>query len=277
MRRIKAQEIEEKVKELFIESNLSLGRGVLSALERAYEEEISPLGKEVLKELLENARVAMEERIPLCQDTGLPVVFLEVGTEVLIEGDVKESIRRGIKRGTEEGFLRFSVCEALSRKNTWSNDPIVHFDLVPGDKVRIILLSKGGGSENSSKAFVLPPWAGKEGIKSLVLQLIEEVGPNPCPPLIVGIGIGGNLEGASVLAKKALLRPIGTYNPDPELASFEKELLPKINDLGIGPQGYGGRITALAVHVEMAPCHIASLPVAINFQCHSHRWKEAFL
>ncbi len=277
MRKIRSQEIEEKVKELFIESNLSLGPGVLSALEKAYHEEESPLGKEVLKELLENAQVAMEERIPLCQDTGLPVVFLEVGTEVFIEGDLKEAIRRGIKRGTEEGFLRFSVCEAFTRKNTWSNDPIVHFDLVPGDKVRIMLLSKGGGSENSSKALVLPPWAGKEGVKRLVLQLIEEAGPNPCPPLIVGIGIGGNLEGASILAKKALLRPIGTYNPDPELASFEKELLSKINDLGIGPQGYGGRITALAVHVEMAPCHIASLPVAINLQCHSHRWKEAIL
>jgi fumarate hydratase subunit alpha len=277
MRRIKAPEIEEKVKELFIESNLSLAPGVLEALERAYEEEISPLGKEVLKELLENARVAREERIPLCQDTGLPVVFLEVGNEVLIEGDLKEAIKRGIKRGTEEGFLRFSVCHPLSRKNTWANDPIVHYELVKGDKLRIMLLSKGGGSENASKALVLPPWAGKEGIKKLVIQLIEEAGPNPCPPIIVGLGIGGNLEGASLLAKKALLRPLGTYNPDPELSELERELLSEINDLGIGPQGYGGRITALAVHVEMAPCHIASLPLAINLQCHCHRVREAIL
>ncbi len=279
MREIHVREIEETVRRLFLEANFTLGPGVLEALKAALREEVSPLGREVLGEMIENARIASEERIPLCQDTGLAVVFLEIGQEVrLVGGDLHQAINRGVRRAYAEGYLRKSVCHPFSRKNTGDNTPaVIHLDLVPGDKVRVVALAKGGGSENTSRVTVLPPSAGKEGIMGYVIDCVREAGPNPCPPILVGIGVGSSLEGAALMAKKALLRPVGGRHPDPEVSSMEGELLERINSLGIGPQGYGGRVTALGVHMEVAPCHIASLPVAVNIQCHCHRWKEESL
>lgn len=279
MREIAVQELSTLVRDLFLEAAFTLGPGVLEALEKAYREEKSPLGKEVLARLLENAKVAQEERIPLCQDTGLGVVFIEVGQEVrFVGGSLTEAIKEGVRRAYREGPLRKSVCHPLTRENTGDNTPpVVHTEIVPGDRVKVRVLPKGGGSENMSKALVLPPSAGKKGLVHQVVQWVAEAGPDPCPPVILGIGIGSTLEGAAILAKKALLRPLGVSSPDPDLASLEEEILEEVNALGIGPQGYGGSITCLAVHVEMAPCHIASLPFALNIQCHAHRWKEALL
>lgn len=279
MREVPIAQITAAVRDLLLEAAFDLGPGVLEALQRAYEQEVSPLGKEVLAQLIENARVAREERIPLCQDTGLAVVFIEVGQEVRISGgDLMEGLNEGVRQAYQGGYLRRSVCHPLTRENTGDNTPaVVHTEISPGDRVRIRVLPKGGGSENMSKALVLPPWVGREGLVRQVIEWVREAGPNPCPPVVLGVGIGGTLEGAALMAKKALLRPLGTPSPDPDLAALEAEILKGVNALGIGPQGYGGRITCLGVHVEMAPCHIASLPLALNIQCHAHRWKEAVL
>lgn len=279
MREVPLAWIEAAVRDLFLEAAFDLGPGVLEALERAYEDEVSPLGKEVLAQLIENARVARQERIPLCQDTGLAVVFVEVGQQVKISGgDLLEGINEGVRRAYQEGYLRKSVCHPLTRENTGDNTPaVVHTEIRPGDRVKIRILPKGGGSENMSKAIVLPPSAGRGGLVRQVIEWVREAGPNPCPPVILGVGIGGTLEGAALMAKKALLRPLGAPSADPALAALEAEILQGVNALGIGPQGYGGRITCLGVHVEMAPCHIASLPLALNIQCHAHRWKEVVL
>jgi fumarate hydratase subunit alpha len=279
MREIGFEKIVETVSRLFIEANTELGEDVLDAIRKAKDMEESPTGKEVLAELLENARIAKEEQVPMCQDTGLAVVFVEMGQDVhIVGGHLYEAIQEGVRRGYRDGYLRKSACHPFTRANTGDNTPaIIHMELVPGDRLKIIAMPKGGGSENMSAVAMLTPSVGKPGIMDYVVKRVKEAGSNPCPPVIVGVGIGGTLEKAAILAKKALLRRLGSSNPDPELDQMERELLERINDLGIGPQGYGGRITALGVFIEMMPCHIASLPVAVNIQCHAARHKEAVL
>ncbi len=276
MRSIPFTTIKEKIKEACIEANHVLGEDVLEGLRRAKEEEDSPLGREILDQLIENARIAREERIPLCQDTGLAVFFVELGDQVTIEGGLlPEAINEGVREGYRDGFLRKSACHPFSRKNTGDNTPaIIHYQLVAGEQLKITFCAKGGGSENMSRATMLRPADGIEGIEDFVVNRVWESQANPCPPVVVGVGIGGTIERATLLAKKSLLTPIGQENPDPELAKMEKRLLKKINDLGIGPAGLGGRTTALDVHIMMEPCHIASLPVAVNLNCHSSRHRE---
>lgn len=279
MRRISTQTIIKAVRDSAIRANFELGEDVSEALKQAMRHEESPVAKEILGQLIENARIAKEEKIPICQDTGLAVVFVELGQQVsIVGGDFKSAIETGIRQAYSEGFLRKSVCHPFTRKNTGDNTPvIVHLDMVQGDKVKICVVPKGGGSENMSRLFMLLPSAGWQGVKEKVVQTVEEAGPNPCPPTIVGVGIGGNFEQSALLAKKALLRPLGSTNPDPELDQKEKELLEEINKTGIGPQGLGGRVTSLGVHIILMPCHIASLPLSINIQCHASRHLEVIL
>jgi fumarate hydratase subunit alpha len=271
--------ITEKVKNLCMEANFDLGQDVLNAFKGAKAKEESPTAIEILGQLEENASIARQEKVGICQDTGIAIVFVELGQEVhLVGGDLNGAIFEGVRQGYQEGYLRKSICHPFTRANTGDNTPaVIHVEVVPGDKVKLIVAPKGGGSENMSRVTMLTPAAGKKGIIEYVVQRVKESGSNPCPPTIVGIGIGGTFEEAALLAKKALLRPIGSENPDPELASLEEEVLARINGLGIGPQGLGGRTTSLAVHVNMMPCHIASLPLAVNVQCHAHRHKEAVI
>lgn len=276
MRNIHTSQITTAVRDLCIEANTHLGEDVLEAFAKAIDQEVSPTGKDILEKLVENAGVAKAEDIPICQDTGFAVVFVELGQEVhLVGGDLKEAINEGVRQGYQEGYLRKSVCHPFSRKNTGDNTPaIIHFDIVPGDGVKLIVAPKGGGSENMSRVTMLTPAVGVQGVKDFVVQRVKESGANPCPPTIVGVGIGGTFETAALLAKKALLRPLGSENPSGELATLERELYQEINELGVGPQGLGGRITSLAVHVNMMESHIASLPVAVNIQCHAARHRE---
>lgn len=279
MREIDVKWITEKVRDLCIKANTDLGEDVLQAFDRAIQNEESPLGVEILKELKENARIANEEKVAICQDTGVTVVFVELGQEVhLVGGTLKEAVFEGVRQGYRDGYLRKSICHPFTRANTGDNTPaILHAEIVPGDRVKITVAPKGGGSENMSRVVMLTPSDGIEGIKRYVVQRVKESGSNPCPPTIVGVGIGGNFEMAAILAKKSLLRPLGSQNPDPQLDRLEAEILDEINRLGIGPQGLGGRTTSLAVHILMMPCHIASLPLAVNIQCHAQRHKEAIL
>jgi fumarate hydratase subunit alpha len=276
MREINVKSITEKVRELCMEANTDLGGDVLQAFDRAMEKEESPLGLEILKELKENARIAKEERVAMCQDTGFAVIFMELGQDVhLVGGDLKEAIFEGVRQGYRDGYLRKSICHPFTRANTGDNTPaIIHTEIVPGDKVKMIVAPKGGGSENMSRVIMLTPSDGVEGIKRFVVQRVKESGSNPCPPTIVGVGIGGTFEQAALLAKRSLLRSLGSKNADPELEKLESEILTEINQLGIGPQGLGGRTTSLAVHILMMPCHIASFPLAVNIQCHAQRHKE---
>lgn len=277
LRRINVKRVTATVKKLFIQANTTLGADVVSALQSAHAREESPIGKQVLEKILQNADIACRDAMPICQDTGLAVLFVEIGQDVrIVGGDLREAIEEGVRQAYEEGFLRKSVCDPLTRKNTGDNTPaIIHMDIVPGNQLKIIAMPKGGGSENMSAAKMLTPSAGIEGIKKFILETVEKAGANPCPPIIVGVGIGGSLEQACILAKKSLLRPVGKKNnKDKRLAGMEGELLKKINATGIGPAGLGGRVTALAVHAEMLPCHIASLPVAVNIQCHVARHRE---
>jgi len=257
-------------------ANTDLGEDVLQAFDRAIEKEESPVAVEILKELKENARIAREEQVPICQDTGFTVVFVEVGQDVhLVGGSLNEAIHEGVRQGYRDGYLRKSICHHFSRANTGDNTPaIIHTEIVPGDKINVTIAPKGAGSENMSRVVMLTPSEGIEGIKKFVVQRVKESGSNPCPPTIVGVGIGGTMEQAGLLAKRSLLRFLGTPNPDPELDRLESEILGEINKLGIGPQGLGGRTTSLAVHIRMMPCHIASLPLAVNIQCHVQRHKE---
>ncbi len=279
VREIDTREITGAISRLCREANERLGEDVLQCFQQAREAESSPVGREILEQLIENARIAREDQIPICQDTGLAVVFLEIGQDVhLTGGDVKEAVHEGVRQGYGEGYLRKSSCHPFTRANTGDNTPaVIYLDLVPGDRVKVMFVPKGGGSENMSRIFMLPPSAGLAGVKEKVVETVREAGPNPCPPTIIGVGIGGTFEQAALQAKKALLRPLGSPNPDPELDLLEKELLAAINKLGIGPQGLGGRTTSLGVHVRLLPCHIASLPVAVNVQCHASRHKEAVL
>jgi len=280
VREISCLLVTEAVKRLFIEANTSLGEDVVKALYRARETEISDLGRYALDQILENAAVANKWKGPLCQDTGFSVVFLEVGQDVhVVDGDLYEAVREGIRLAYEEGYFRKSVCDPLSRTNTKNNLPgVIYTDIVPGDRLKVVAMPKGGGSENMGGTAMLVPAAGYEGIKRYVVDRVEAAGSNPCPPVIVGVGIGGTMEQSALLAKKALLRPVGEPNDrDERLSRLEREILEEINNLGIGPQGYGGVVTALAVHVEMMPCHIASLPVSVNIQCHVARHREVLL
>jgi fumarate hydratase subunit alpha len=279
IREISVDEITKVVRDLCIDANYNLGEDVLSALDKAIEEEESPEAKEVLKELIENATIARQEKVAICQDCGLAVVFVEIGQDVhLTDGDLKEAINEGVRRGYDEGYLRKSSCHPITRKNTGDNTPvIIHYDIVPGDRVKIIVAPKGGGSENMSRVTMLTPADGMEGVAEYVVNRVRESGSNPCPPTIVGIGVGGTFERSAILAKKALLRFLGNRNPDPELAKIEEDILVKLKRLGIGPMGYGGTTTSLEVFLEMEPCHIASLPVAVNIQCHAARHKEVVI
>jgi fumarate hydratase subunit alpha len=277
MREVNVQLITEKVRDLCMRANTDLGEDVVRAFDRAIEKEESPVAVEILRELKENARIAREEQVPICQDTGFAVVFIEVGQDVhLVGGSLNEAIHEGVRQGYRDGFLRKSICHPFSRANTGDNTPaIIHTEIVPGDRINVTLAPKGAGSENMSRVVMLTPSEGIEGIRKFVVQRVKESGSNPCPPTIVGVGIGGTMEQAALLAKRSLLRPLGTPNPDPELDRLESDILEEINNLGIGPQGLGGRTTSLAVHIRMMPCHIASLPLAVNIQCHVQRHKEA--
>ena len=281
MREIEASTITQTVAEFCQQANFVLGEDVLSALKQAQQSEESPLGREVLSMLLENARIAEKERLPLCQDCGMAVVFLEIGQDVHITGgDLYDAVAEGVRQGYTEGYLRNSIVSQpfSARVNTNDNTPpVIHTEIVPGDQLKITVMPKGGGAENMSHLAILKPGEGQKGIIALVITTVDEAGGKPCPPLIVGLGIGGTAEAAMLLAKKALLRPVAKPSPDPETAELEAEILTRINNLGIGPLGFGGRTTALAVHAEVMPTHIASLPVAINLQCHSARHKEAIL
>jgi fumarate hydratase subunit alpha len=279
MREIGVKTITETVKKLCIEANLYLGEDVLKAFDRGEQMEESAVGKEIFQQLKENARIAREEQVAMCQDTGLAVVFVELGQEAaIVGGDFNQAIHEGVRQGYKDGYLRKSACHCFTRANTKDNTPaIIHLDLVPGDKLKITVAPKGGGSENMSTVNMMTPSDGIEGIKKRVVEWVKQAGSNPCPPVVVGVGIGGTFEQAALIAKKALLRPLGEKNPDPQVAALEEELLALVNNLGIGPQGLGGRITALAVHVNMIPCHIASFPLAVNINCHAHRHKEAVI
>jgi len=279
MRSIALEEVTGAVKRLCIEACTLLGRDVIQALEKALEKEESPTGRQIIGRIIENASVAAEERIPLCQDTGMAVVFAEIGQDVhFTGGSLHDAINEGVRQGYSEGYLRKSVLDPISRVNTGDNTPaVIHTEIVPGDRVRITVAPKGFGSENMSRVTMFPPSAGIEGVKEFIVQRVSESGGNPCPPIVVGVGLGGTFEKAALIAKKALLRPLGTRNPDPVLAELEQDLLERINRLGVGPLGLGGTTTALAVHVNSHPTHIASLPCAVNIQCHSCRHKEVEL
>ena len=277
LRRINTKRITKAVKKLFIEANTVLGEDVVGALTHALSREESETGKQVLQKIIENADIACRKKMPICQDTGLAIVFVELGQDIhIVGGELHAAIEEGVRQAYEEGYLRKSICDPLTRKNTTDNLPaIIHVDIVAGDRMKIIAMPKGGGSENVSAVKMLIPAAGIDGIKKFVLETVEAAGANPCPPVIVGVGIGGSLEQACIIAKKALLRPVGEANRiDERVEQMEKELYQSVNNLGIGPAGLGGRVTALAVNIEMMPCHIASLPVAINIQCHVARHKE---
>jgi fumarate hydratase subunit alpha len=279
MKIISLAEVRDRVKDLVQEANFVLQDDVRAVIESMEKLEESPAGLEVFRQLRENAIIAREEKLGICQDTGLAVFLVEIGEEVQLKKDdgltsLKEAINEGTRRGYAEGYLRKSVVEdPIRRKNTGDNTPaFIHWELVPGEKFKVTFIAKGGGAENMSAIRMFAPAAGLEGIEDFVVETVDKAGSNPCPPIIVGVGIGGNFEYVAWLAKKALLRrPLGSHNPDPFYADLEKRLLERINKLGIGPQGMGGRVTALAVHVEVFPCHIASMPAAVNIECHAHR------
>ena len=280
MREIEVNEIIDAVRELCIKANCVLNDDVYNALEAAKSTEKSPIGKEILCQLTDNADIAKNEYVPICQDTGMAIVFVELGQEVHIKGGLlTDAINEGVRRGYRDGYLRKSVVsDPFIRENTKDNTPaIIHYDIVEGDKIKIIVAPKGFGSENMSKIFMLKPSAGIEGAKDAIVQAVDEAGPNPCPPMVVGVGVGGNFEMAALLAKKALLRPIGSHSDKPHLREMEEELLERMNSLGIGPQGLGGVTTVLGVNVESFPTHIAGMPIAVNISCHVTRHAEVIL
>ena len=279
MREIHVEEIRDNVAQICIDAAYNLSEDVLSAFDRAIETETEPAAKEIIELLKQNAQIAREDRIPICQDTGIAIFFVEIGQDLRIKnGFIVDAINEGVRKGYREGYLRKSVVDPITRKNTGDNTPaIIYIELVPGDKLKISFMPKGAGSENMSAIRMLRPTEGVEGIKQFVLECVRRAGANPCPPVVIGVGIGGDFEKAALISKKALLRPIGNPNPKLELASLEMELLKAVNRTGIGPEGLGGKVTALAVHVESFPCHIASLPVAVNINCHAARHKTIIL
>ena len=277
MREIEFDVIVKAVRDIIVHCGTDLPQDAYDALKEAMENEKSPVSKEVIRQILENADIAKNEKRPLCQDTGLAVFFVKVGEDVKVKGGLlRDAINKGTEQGYTDAYLRASTCEPFSRANLkdtvgYNLPAIIHFDLVAGDKIDIEYAAKGGGSENVSRARVFPPAAGKDGIVEFVKECISDAGPNPCPPITVGVGIGGTFEKAAISSKHALFRDIGSVNDDPEMAELEDRMKEEINNLGIGAMGMGGTKTALAVHIESNPCHIASLPVSVNVQCHSSR------
>lgn len=277
MREIHVDEIIKAVRRLCIDANYYLSDDIKQKLEEAYKEEDWSIAKDILEKILENAGIAKNQNMPMCQDTGMTCVFVDLGQDVhVVGGMLEDAINEGVRQGYADGYLRKSVVkDPLDRVNTGDNTPaVVHYDIVPGDKIKITVSPKGFGSENMSKLKMLRPADGVEGVKNFILQTVKEAGPNPCPPIIVGIGIGGTFEKSALLAKKSLLRPVTKRNDNPFYAELEEELLQKVNALGIGPQGFGGRSTALSVNIEAYPTHIAGLPVAVNISCHATRHAE---
>jgi fumarate hydratase subunit alpha len=280
MKQIRVKEITEVVEKLCVESCIVLDKNWWKAMDRAVSEEESPLGKDMLDIICENAKLAESTNEPICQDTGCAVVFLEIGQDVhIVDGNLYDAVNQGVRQGYVNGYLRKSVVkDPLLRENTGDNTPaIIHTKIVPGSTLKITVAPKGAGSENSSDLKMLKPADGKKGVVRYVTEVVEKAGPNACPPVVVGVGLGGNLEKSAILAKKALLRPLGKRHMEPHIAELEQEILTSINNTGVGPQGLGGLVTALAVHVETYPTHIASLPVAVNIQCHASRHAEAVL
>jgi len=279
MREIQASRITEVVKKLCIEANCHLSDDLKTCICNFHKEETWPQAKEILERIIENYEIADEKNQPVCQDTGVACVFLEIGQDVHVNGDLNEAINEGVRQGYVQGYLRKSVVrDPLDRVNTGDNTPaMIYYDIVPGDKLTITVAPKGFGSENMSRIAMLRPSDGLQGVKDFVRKAVEEAGPNPCPPIVVGVGIGGTFDKAAYMAKKALLRPVDEHNPNPFYENLEKELLEEINALGIGPQGFGGKTTALAVNVETFPTHIAGLPVAVNINCHVTRHQKEVL
>ena len=281
MREIQANQIKDKIKELFLKANFYIGPELMQRLKNALKEETSPIGRQVLQMIIENNQIASSEELAICQDTGLAVVFAEIGQEVhVVEGDYKEAINEGVKEAYQKGYLRKSVVDdpVFDRKNTYTNTPAtIYTDIVPGDKVKFTVIPKGFGSENMSAIAMLKPADGEMGIIDFVVETVKKAGPNPCPPTIIGVGIGGTIDQAMVIAKKATARNIGLHNKDERYANLEKGILQKINNLGIGPAGLGGNITSLAVHIDYVPTHIAGMPVAINICCHAARHAEGII
>ena len=279
MREIQASAITEVVKRLCIEANCHLPKDMQERITEARAAENWPGACEILDRIIENYTIADERNVPICQDTGVACVFLEIGQEVHVSGSIEDAVNEGVRQGYAEGYLRKSVVrDPLNRVNTGDNTPaMIYYDLVPGDALRITVAPKGFGSENMSQLKMLKPSDGVEGAKEFIVRVVEEAGPNPCPPIVVGVGIGGTFDKCTLLAKKALMRSTGERNPDPYYAALEAELLARINALGVGPQGFGGKTTALAVNIETAPTHIAGLPVAVNINCHVTRHKSEVL
>lgn len=281
MRKIKSSQIKDKVKKLFLKANYHIDQDLMQLLEEAQKEETSPIGKSVLNMIIENNKIASRENVPICQDTGLAVLFIELGQEVQItNGDFTEAINQGVKEAYREGYLRKSVVDdpVFKRKNTKTNTPaIIYTDIVPGDKIKLLVMPKGFGSENMSTIAMLKPADGPEGIVNFIVETVKKAGPNPCPPTIIGVGIGGTIDKAMVIAKKAIARKIGKHNQNEKYASMEKEALEKINSLGIGPAGLGGNTTCLAVNIDYLPTHIAGMPVAVNVCCHAARHAEGII
>ena len=279
MREISAQTVTETVSRLCISANRNLPEDMKCRIQRCAASEDWPQAKEILERIVENFEIAGETKVPICQDTGMACVFLKVGQEVHIDGNLEEAINEGVRRGYGEGYLRKSVVrDPLNRVNTGDNTPaVIHYEIVPGDRLEITVVPKGFGSENMSALKMLKPSDGVAGVLDFVVQTVREAGPNPCPPIVVGVGIGGTFEKAAYLAKKALLRNVESANPDPYYAALEQELLNRINALGIGPQGFGGATTALGVNIETYPTHIAGLPVAVNISCHVTRHESEVL
>ena len=277
MKKVNLSEVKEKVKQAVQEANFIIDKDLKKLVRDCQATEESPAGQEVLKQILKNADIAAQEKLALCQDTGLAVFFIEMGEKVKLEyagfKSLQDAISQGTIEGYGEGYLRKSVCDPLSRKNTGNNTPVfIHWEVVPGDAFKVTFMAKGGGAENMSALKMMPPSAAAKGIEDFVVDTVSKAGPNPCPPTVVGVGIGGNFDTSALLAKKALLRkPVGSPHPDPVYADMEGRILARINNLGIGPMGLGGRTTSLAVHIVSHPCHIASFPVAVNINCHSHR------
>jgi fumarate hydratase subunit alpha len=281
MREVNIAEIVSAVRKLCIDANIYLDKDVVERIQDSLKAEDSPIAREILEQILMNARLAAEEQMPMCQDTGVAVVFVELGQEVhVIGGDFAEAINEGVRQGYRDGYLRKSMVDdsVFERKNTRDNTPaIIHAEVVPGASIKITVAPKGAGSENMSEVRMMKPADGIEGIKSFVVERVRKSGGSPCPPIVVGVGIGGNFEQCAYLSKRALLRPLNTSNSDPRWNAVEVELLKRINELGIGPMGLGGRTTALAVQILTMPCHIASMPVAVNLQCHAQRHKTAMI
>ena len=281
MREIKASKITQVVKDLVMDANFYLPEDVIETIKKAKAKEESKTGKDILDMILQNIEISKSEKMPLCQDTGVAVFFIELGQEVhIVDGNFIDAINEGVRQGYKEGYLRKSIVDdpVIDRINTKDNTPaVIYTDIIPGDKIKITFAPKGGGSENMSTVKMMKAADGIEGVKDFVVEFVKNAGGNPCPPTILGIGLGGTFEKAAQIAKKALLRPIGSRNPDPKFADVEKELLERINKTGVGPMGLGGRNTALDVHIETHPCHFATMPVAINIQCHCARHKEAVI